>query len=123
MFQSVVSTAATRRVDLTWSAAILAAPVPGAGGGRESRSLAPAPTPCGQDGRAPGGFAARMAALPGRGRYNAGMFTGLVQALGTVRTTEPDDHGGRRFRVAEPGTAPQLAVGESVAVNGACMTV
>ena len=51
------------------------------------------------------------------------MFTGLVQALGTVRSAEADGHGGKRFRVAEPGLAPQLAVGESVAVNGACMTV
>jgi riboflavin synthase len=51
------------------------------------------------------------------------MFTGLVQALGTVRAVEDDGHGGRRFGVAEPGMAPLLAVGESVAVNGACMTV
>lgn len=51
------------------------------------------------------------------------MFTGLVQALGAVRAAEDDGHGGRRFGVAEPSVAPELAVGESVAVNGACMTV
>ncbi len=51
------------------------------------------------------------------------MFTGLVQALGTVRVAEDDGHGGRRFGVAEPGFAPHLTLGESVAVNGACMTV
>jgi riboflavin synthase len=51
------------------------------------------------------------------------MFTGLVQALGTVRAAEDDGHGGRRFGVAEPDLAPQLTVGESVAVDGACMTV
>jgi riboflavin synthase len=51
------------------------------------------------------------------------MFTGLIQTLGTVRTAEGDGHGGRRFRIAEPELALQLAVGESVAVNGACMTV
>ena len=51
------------------------------------------------------------------------MFTGLVQALGTVRAVEDDGHGGRRFGVAEPGFAAQLTAGESVAVNGACMTV
>src|SRR5438445_13214328 len=51
------------------------------------------------------------------------MFTGLVQALGTVRVAESDGHGGRRFGVAEPGIARQLTIGESVAVNGACMTV
>jgi riboflavin synthase len=51
------------------------------------------------------------------------MFTGLVQALGTVKAAADDGHGGRRLRVAEPTLAPQLAVGESVAVDGACMTV
>jgi riboflavin synthase len=34
-----------------------------------------------------------------------------------------DIHGGRRLRVAEPGVAPKLEIGESVAVNGACLTV
>src|SRR5262245_20768354 len=50
------------------------------------------------------------------------MFTGLVQALGTVREVT-DTRAGRRLRVAEPTLAPQLAIGESVAVNGACLTV
>lgn len=51
------------------------------------------------------------------------MFTGLIQTLGTVRAAEDDGSGGRRFRVAGPGFGEELAVGESVAVNGACMTV
>lgn len=50
------------------------------------------------------------------------MFTGLVQACGTVRTVT-DAGGGRRLRVAEPVLAPKLESGESVAVNGACLTV
>jgi riboflavin synthase len=50
------------------------------------------------------------------------MFTGLVQSLGTVRDVT-DGHGGRRLRVAEPALAPKLEIGESVAVNGACLTV
>jgi riboflavin synthase len=50
------------------------------------------------------------------------MFTGLVQALGTVREVI-DDQGGRRLRVAEAALAPKLELGESVAVNGACLTV
>jgi riboflavin synthase len=50
------------------------------------------------------------------------MFTGLVQALGMVRVAEDDGNGGRRFGIAEPSLAPQLAPGESIAVNGACMT-
>lgn len=50
------------------------------------------------------------------------MFTGLVQSLATVREVA-DAQAGRRLRVAEPALAPKLEVGESVAVNGACLTV
>lgn len=50
------------------------------------------------------------------------MFTGLVQALGTVRSVT-DGKGGRRLRIAEAAQAPKLELGESVAVNGACLTV
>jgi riboflavin synthase len=51
------------------------------------------------------------------------MFTGLVQALGTVTNTRDDGHGGRHLTVREPKLAPDLALGESVAVNGVCLTV
>jgi len=51
------------------------------------------------------------------------MFTGLVEALGTVQSVSPDGAGGRHLVVAEPAIAPELAVGESIAVNGACLTV
>jgi riboflavin synthase len=51
------------------------------------------------------------------------MFTGLVEALGTVRRVEPDGAGGSRLVIADPSVARELAVGESVAVNGACLTV
>lgn len=51
------------------------------------------------------------------------MFTGLVQSLGTVRTAADDGHGGRAITVHEPGMAPDLQLGESVAVNGVCLTV
>ncbi len=50
------------------------------------------------------------------------MFTGLVQALGTVCTLT-DAAGGRRLSVTEHALAPLLTVGESVSVNGACLTV
>ena len=50
------------------------------------------------------------------------MFTGLVQALGTVKAVT-DAPAGRTLVVAEPDLAPRLEVGESVAVNGACLTV
>jgi riboflavin synthase len=51
------------------------------------------------------------------------MFTGLVQALGTVRAATDDGHGGRTLTVTEAALGPKLEVGESVAVDGACMTV
>jgi len=50
------------------------------------------------------------------------MFTGLVESLGTVKAVA-DAPAGRTLVVAEPTLAPQLALGESVAVNGACLTV
>jgi riboflavin synthase len=50
------------------------------------------------------------------------MFTGLVEALGTVRALAPAG-AGRRLTVEEESVAPQLTLGESVAVNGACLTV
>src|ERR1043165_1870317 len=48
------------------------------------------------------------------------MFTGIVTAIGTVETAE---HGraGLTLRVRSPWT--DLAVGESIAVDGACLTV
>ena len=51
------------------------------------------------------------------------MFTGLVQTLGTVRTANDDGHGGRNLTVHEPAIAPDLQLGESVSVNGVCLTV
>jgi len=49
------------------------------------------------------------------------MFTGLVEALGTI--SRADNAGAGRRLVVRDSIAPQLAVGESVAVNGACLTV
>ena len=50
------------------------------------------------------------------------MFTGLVEALGTVVEITSDGTG-RRLVLSESAIAPQLVLGESVAVNGACLTV
>ncbi len=50
------------------------------------------------------------------------MFTGLVEALGTVAAVL-EEPVGRRLVVAEPLLASGLRPGESVAVNGACLTV
>ncbi len=49
------------------------------------------------------------------------MFTGLVESLGTVREVVFDGPGCRLAVATE--TAAELTVGESVAVNGACLTV
>ncbi|NIL97897.1 MAG: riboflavin synthase [Planctomycetales bacterium] len=50
------------------------------------------------------------------------MFTGLVQALGTVVAAVPEGPG-RRLVVRCKTTAQHAAVGASIAVNGCCLTV
>jgi riboflavin synthase len=51
------------------------------------------------------------------------MFTGLIEGVGTLSARE-DRQGDARIRV-QAGTLPfaGVALGESIAVNGACMTV
>ena len=49
------------------------------------------------------------------------MFTGLVESLGDVKEVRPDGDG--RDLVIAAAMAAELAIGESVAVNGACLTV
>ena len=48
------------------------------------------------------------------------MFTGLVAELGTRRRVEPDGDG-VRLEVETP-LAAELAEGDSIAVNGVCLT-
>jgi riboflavin synthase len=50
------------------------------------------------------------------------MFTGLVEALGVVRELNADG-AGRLLVIEAPTLAADLALGESVAVNGCCLTV
>ena len=50
------------------------------------------------------------------------MFTGLVEALGRVESVE-DEGSGRRFRLDWPDLSGSLSLGESIAVNGCCLTV
>jgi riboflavin synthase len=50
------------------------------------------------------------------------MFTGIVAELGTVSATEPLD-GGIRLVIDATSTLAGLEVGDSVAVNGVCLTV
>jgi riboflavin synthase len=43
--------------------------------------------------------------------------------LAAVHAAAPDGHGGAALTVREPAMAPLLTLGESVSVNGACLTV
>ena len=49
------------------------------------------------------------------------MFTGLIEAVGTVRSLEPRGDGARL--ILESPFSAELALGESLAVNGCCLTV
>lgn len=54
------------------------------------------------------------------------MFTGIVQEIGTVRartTVAGATEDAIRFGIAAPRLAPRLAVGDSVACDGVCLTV
>ena len=52
------------------------------------------------------------------------MFTGIVEGTGTVAAlAAAADGSGARLEVEAPWLAGQLALGESVAVNGCCVTV
>jgi riboflavin synthase len=46
------------------------------------------------------------------------MFTGLIEELGSVL-----DLGGTRLKISAPHIAADIRVGDSVAVNGCCLTV
>lgn len=48
------------------------------------------------------------------------MFTGLIQDLGTIESIDADD-AGARLRIATT-LAPDIALGDSVALNGICLT-
>jgi len=50
------------------------------------------------------------------------MFTGLIEAMGDVAGTRPVG-GGRRLDVRPGFAASELVLGESVAINGVCLTV
>ena len=50
------------------------------------------------------------------------MFTGIVETTGTVRSMKMRD-GGARIILSVDEMAKQLSLGESVAVNGCCLTV
>ncbi|HEX6972191.1 MAG TPA: riboflavin synthase [Limnochordia bacterium] len=51
------------------------------------------------------------------------MFTGIVEAVGRIRAIEPRPAGEGVRLVIEARFAPELSIGESVCVDGACLTV
>ena len=51
------------------------------------------------------------------------MFTGLVEETGEVISLETTQTGGVRLWLAAPLIAPTAKLGDSVAVNGCCLTV
>jgi riboflavin synthase len=50
------------------------------------------------------------------------MFTGLVEAMGTVQKVSPEG-AGVRLDIAEAAIAKDAPLGASIAINGACLTV
>jgi len=50
------------------------------------------------------------------------MFTGIIEHLGTIEALDLNDNGGR-VTIHAPSLAPSLAVSNSIAVNGCCLTV
>jgi riboflavin synthase len=50
------------------------------------------------------------------------MFTGIIEQIGTIEALDLKDDGGR-VTIHAPSVAPSLAVSNSIAVNGCCLTV
>jgi riboflavin synthase len=50
------------------------------------------------------------------------MFTGLIEEVGTVLTREKIN-AGTRLRLRAPRLGPEVHLGDSIAVNGCCLTV
>lgn len=50
------------------------------------------------------------------------MFTGLIEEVGRVVATRASDHG-TKLEIAAPRTAKEARAGESIAVNGCCLTL
>ncbi len=50
------------------------------------------------------------------------MFTGLIEELGSVLSVSANDRG-TQLQISAPRIAPDVHTGESIAVNGCCLTV
>jgi riboflavin synthase len=51
------------------------------------------------------------------------MFTGIIREVGRIASVDGSDAGGVRLVIDAPATAAQAGVGDSIAVNGVCLTV
>ena len=51
------------------------------------------------------------------------MFTGIIEGLGTVREIRPDPRGaGKKLMIRAGFALDQTRIGDSIAINGACLT-
>jgi riboflavin synthase len=57
-----------------------------------------------------------------RERSKETMFTGIIEHLGTIEALDLKQDGGR-ITIHAPSIAPSLAIPNSVAVNGCCLTI
>ena len=55
------------------------------------------------------------------GLYARFVFTGLIEEVGRVVATRPSDQG--KLQIVAPRTAREARTGESIAVNGCCLTL
>ncbi len=51
------------------------------------------------------------------------MFSGIIEELGSVVDLEPQPDGGGVLTLNAPKLVPQTEIGDSVAINGVCLTV
>lgn len=55
-------------------------------------------------------------------RANETMFTGIIEHLGTIESLDLRQDGGR-VTIHAPSLGPSLAIANSIAVNGCCLTI
>jgi riboflavin synthase len=51
------------------------------------------------------------------------MFTGIIEEIGIVRGIKGSSGGARRFRIGCKSVTTDLSIGDSLSVNGVCLTV
>ena len=64
----------------------------------------------------------KLSILNRSGAKSKNVFTGLIEEVGRVRWIRTTDRG-TQLEVTAPKVAPAVAVGDSVAVNGSCLTI